>query len=129
VDGLSHGLQTGSKGPAFESSEKRAIVLIPNIVKLAGPGPVDALLHLHGFGTGYRELKPGKHDHAGILQRAVARRRSVPNAAEICSPTPNHKRLVVGVLPQGSETTGFGNVGSQSDAYLTEVFGKLIPGR
>lgn len=68
MDGLSHGLQTGSKGPAFESSEKRAIVLIPNIVKLAGPGPVDALLHLHGFGTGYRELKPGKHDHAGILQ-------------------------------------------------------------
>src|SRR5262245_17540498 len=32
VQGLSHGLQNGDTGPAFESPEGRAVALIPNII-------------------------------------------------------------------------------------------------
>ena len=34
---------------------------------------------------------------------------------------------MIAVLPQGSEKSDFGDLGSNSDAYLREVFDKLIP--
>jgi hypothetical protein len=36
-------------------------------------------------------------------------------------------RLLIAVLPQGSERSNFGALSSNSDAYLTEVFAKLVP--
>ena len=37
------------------------------------------------------------------------------------------KRFIIAVLPQGSERSDFGDLSSNSDAYLTEVFAKLVP--
>ena len=67
VEGLSRGFQKDNKGPAFESPGGKAVALIPNTVNPTAPDkennvPVDVLLHLHGYGVGYRELEPGKSE-------------------------------------------------------------------
>jgi hypothetical protein len=133
VQGLSHGLQKVDKGPAFESSEGRAVALIPNTVTPTAAEkkdnvPVDVLLHLHGYGVGYRELRPGKLDYAKVLQPGQARDVELYQMEQqLLSHVAASKRLIIAVLPQGSETSGFGDLGSNSDAYLKEVFAKLVP--
>src|SRR5262249_8003625 len=72
VQGLTHGLQKGDKGPAFESPGGRAVALIPNTITPTASDknnvPIDVLFHLHGHGVGYRELEPGKSDRPGVLK-------------------------------------------------------------
>lgn len=133
VQGLSQGPQKGDKGTAFESSEGRAIALIPNTVNPAAPDKdknvaVDVLLHLHGYGVGYRELKPGKQDYAGVLKPGELRDVALYEMEQqLLSHVKASNRLVIAVLAQGSEKSGFGKLGAGSDAYLTEVFAKLVP--
>lgn len=131
VEGLSLGLKSGDKGPAFETAGGRAVVLIPNTVKPSATGkddpvPVDVLLHFHGFGIGYRELRPGQQDFAKVLKpgeiRDVALYQMEQQLLSLSS-----RRFVIAVLPQGTERSGFGNLSSNSDAYLKEVLGKLSP--
>jgi hypothetical protein len=89
---------------------------------------VDVLLHLHGFGIGYRQLRPGKHDYTGVLQEKQLRDVELYQMEQqLLSHVHASKRLVIAVLPQGSERSAFGDLGSKSDAYLKEVFNKLIP--
>jgi hypothetical protein len=132
VQGLSHGLQKGDKGPAYESSEGRAVALIPNIVTPKTTDKdnvaVDVLLHLHGFGVGYRELKPKEHDYAGVLKPGQARDVGLYQMEQqLLSHVAASKQLLIAVLPQGSEWSGFGDLKSNSDDYLKEVFAKLVP--
>ena len=133
VEGLSHGLQKGVKGPAFESPGGKAVALIPNIVNPTPPEkekkvPVDVLLHLHGHGVGYRELEPGKSESLKVLKAGQLRDVELYQMEQqLLSHVGASKRLVITVLPQGSERSDFGDLRSNSDAYLTEVFAKLVP--
>jgi len=132
VQGLSHGLQKGDKGPAYESSEGQAVALIPNIVTPKTTDKdnvaVDVLLHLHGFGVGYRELKPGKLDYAKVLQPGQLRDVELYQMEQqLLSHVAASTRLLIAVLPQGSEWARFGDLKSNSDAYLKVVFAKLVP--
>ncbi|MCE8429805.1 MAG: hypothetical protein J5U19_15640 [Candidatus Methanoperedens sp.] len=136
VEGLKHGLQKGDKGSAFESPKGRAVALIPNMVKAVAPDPekngnvpVDVLLHLHGYGVGYRQLKkPGEHDYAGVLEAGQLRDVDLYQMEQqLLSHAAASKRLIVAVLPQGSEKSDFGDLDSKSGDYLKEVFSKLIP--
>ena len=133
VEGLSGGYQGTEKGPAFESPEGKAVALIPNIVNPMAPEKektvqVDVLLHFHGHGVGYRELKPGKSEPLKVLQPGQLRDVELYQMEQqLLSHVSASKRLLIAVLPQGSERSEFGNLSSNSGAYLTEVFAKLIP--
>jgi len=133
IQGLSHGFKGTDKGPAFESPAARAVVLIPNTVKAAAPDKdknvsVDVLLHLHGHGVGYRQLRPGKHDSPKVLKEGQMRDVDLYEMEQqLLSRVETSKQLIIAVLPQGSETSEFGDLGSNSAAYLKEAFDKLIP--
>jgi hypothetical protein len=138
IEGLGHGLQKGDKGPAIESSEKRAIALIPNTVtpKAARPDaniPVDVLIHLHGFGVGYRELRPKSAkdpgtDYGGVLKPGELRDVALYQMEQqLLSHVNSSNRLLIAVLAQGSEVSEFGDLETKSDEYLKDVFSKLIP--
>ena len=124
VQGLSHGLQKGAKGPAFESPGGKAVALIPNIVNPTAPDkekkvPVDVLLHLHGYGVGYRELESGKRDYAKVLKAGQLRDVELYQMEQqLLSTVQASKRLLIGVLPQGSERSDFGDIRSNSGSYL-----------
>jgi Domain of unknown function (DUF4157) len=133
VQGLRHGFKGTDKGPAFESPDARAVALIPNMVKPAAPDKdknvsVDVLLHLHGYGIGYRQLRPGEHDYPKVLKEGQLRDVELYEMEQqLLSRVTTSKRLIIAVLPQGSEKSDFGDLGSNSGAYLKEVFDKLIP--
>jgi hypothetical protein len=133
VQGLRHGFPGADKGPALESPDARAVVLIPNTVKPAAPDKdnnvsVDVLLHLHGYGVGYRQLRPGEHDYPKVLKEGQVRDVELYEMEQqLLSRVTTSKQLIIAVLPQGSEKSSFGDLGSKSDAYLKEVFDKLIP--
>jgi hypothetical protein len=133
VEGLGHGLKKGDKGPAYESPGGKAVALIPNTVSPISAGkkdnvPVDVLLHLHGYGVGYRELEPGKQDYAKVLQAGQLRDVELYQMEQqLLSHVNASKRLIIAVLPQGSERSDFGDLSSNSDVYLREVFAKLVP--
>jgi hypothetical protein len=133
IEDLSHGFQGPEKGAGVESPKAKAVALIPNIVKLAAPekgktAPVDVLLHLHGYGIGYRELDPKKQDYAKVLQPGQLRDVALYQMEQqLMSHVKASQRLLIAVLPQGSERSNFGDLSSKSDAYLTEVFAKLVP--
>src|SRR5215831_3129980 len=135
IEGLGIGYlpKKDEQGPAFESAKGKAVALIPNTVTAAAAEkektvPVDVLLHLHGHGVGYRELQPGKQDAPGVLQAGQLRDVELYQMEQ---QLPSHvaasKRLLIAVLPQGSEKSAFGDLSSNSDAYLKEVFAKLVP--
>ncbi len=134
LDGLTVGYQGTDKGPTYESPKGRAIVLIPNTVKPAAAGkdqpvPVDVLLHFHGYGAGYRQLQPGKRDYPGVLAEGQTRDVELYQMEQqLLSHVAASQRLIIAVLPQGSEKSGFGDLAANSGAYLTQVFGKLTPG-
>ena len=133
VDGIKpHGFQGTDKGPAFESPQGFAIVLIPNIVKPTPEKdkdvPVDVLLHFHGYGVGYRQLMPGKKDYGKTLKEGELRDVDLYQMEQqLLAHVESNKRFMIAVLPQGSESSGFGDIGSKSDEYLKNVFAKLIP--
>lgn len=133
LQGLRHSFKGTKQGPAFESPDDRAVVLIPNTVKPAVPDKdknvsVDVLLHLHGHGVGYRQLRPGKHDAPNVLKEGQLRDVELYEMEQqLLSHVTTSKQPIIAVLPQGSEKSDFGDLGSNSDAYLKEVFDKLIP--
>jgi hypothetical protein len=133
IQGLPHSFKGTKPGPAFESPDERAIVLIPNTVKPAAPDKdkkvsVDVLLHLHGHGVGYRQLRHGEHDSPKVLKEGELRDVALYEMEQqLLSHVTTNKRLVIAVLPQGSEKSDFGDLGANSDDYLNKVFEKLIP--
>jgi hypothetical protein len=132
IDGLSHGLQQKEMGTAIEAAGKRAIALIPSTVKPPSGTdkvvPIDVLVHLHGHGIGYRELKPGKSDYGGTLQPGEVRDVALYQIEQqLLAHVKSSNRLVIAILPQGSLTSGFGDLNTKGNDYLTEVFAKLVP--
>ena len=105
-----------------------AVVLIPNLLVPASPdADVDVLLHFHGFGAGYRTLEPGTRDYAGVLQPGQLRDVDLYEAEQqLLSLAKTQRKFVIAVLPQGSDHSKFGAVPERSDAYVKEVFARLI---
>jgi hypothetical protein len=130
VEGLSKGLQTSIRKSATKS---RAVALIPNTVSPPAPDKdnnvqVDVLFHLHGFGAGYRELDPKETDYAGVLMPGQLRDVELYQMEQqLLSHVKTSQRLIIAVLPQGSDRSDFGNLSANSDAYLKEVFDNLVP--
>jgi hypothetical protein len=91
-----------------ETAAKRAIVLVPDT--LNPKDPIEVLLHLHGFGIGYRQPKGGGASRDEDNDKTEAQ-------------LEGGKRNMIAVLPQGAYFSGFGNF--DSDTYLTKVFAKL----
>ncbi|HEU4625948.1 MAG TPA: hypothetical protein VFS52_14350 [Steroidobacteraceae bacterium] len=105
-----------------------AIVLIPNLL-VPHDANVDVLLHFHGFGAGYRMLEPGTRDYAGVLQPGQLRDVDLYQAEQqLLSLAKAEGKLVIAILPQGSERSKFGDVPEHSDAYVQDVFTRLIDG-
>ena len=131
VEDLTHGLKTG--GGRKSAPKGRAIALIPNTVGPSAPNKdesvsVDVLIHLHGYGAGYRELATGEQDYAQVLQPGELRDVALYEMEQqLLSHVKASKKLLIAILPQGSDVSSFGDLGANSDAYLAEVFAKLVP--
>jgi len=145
IEGLTEGLQKGVQDTAIESSEKRAIALIPNT---GAPAPaksdaktpisIDVLLHFHGHGIGYRELQTGQKDSGKILQPGEVRDVALYQMEQqLLSHIKSTNHFVIAILPQGSAKSKFGDLSAKSDDFLKAVFNKLtaylpknaVPGR
>jgi hypothetical protein len=134
LQGLKHGFtgtESGaakkSAGDSVEDAAGKAVVWMPAVFK-----PKDAtevLLHLHGFGSGYREMATGKTDYSKILKAGQTRDEDLyqlPDQLAASMKTPG--RQVIAVLPQGkSRGSGgmFGDIANDPTGYLDEVFGAL----
>ena len=108
--------------PTKESAAGVAIVLIPEGIDETQP--IEALLHLHGHGSGYRQNDDGtvrdvEVDHT--VQQLKAVTMNPPSGA---GKKPTVKRQLIAVLPQESWLSGLGS-NFDSQAYLTEVFQRL----
>ena len=132
IEGLTHGFQDKSMGTAIEAAGKRAIALIPNTVKPpAGTDkevPIDVLVHMHGHGIGYRELKSGNFDYGATLKPGEVRDVALYQMEQqLLAHIKTSNRLLIAILPQGSLASDFGDLKTKGNDYLTEVFGKLVP--
>jgi hypothetical protein len=124
--------EDASAKDTFEDSVGEAIVLIPNTVEVSN-GEVDVLLHFHGMGAGYRQLRPGHHDYGETLKQDEVRDVALYQMEQqLLTHVQSSKRPIIAVLPQGMSTPdkrgappAFGDIASNSDAYLDEVFDKL----
>jgi hypothetical protein len=131
INGLKHGLTqqdtSTDGGAAVEDTAGKAVVWMPEALK--PKDPVQVLLHLHGFGSGYRELTRDKSDYAGVLKTGETRDEDLYHLPEqLAASMKTLGRQVVAVLPQGrgSGSGGmFGNLQSNPTAYLDEVFQTL----
>ena len=112
VKGLKKGNQ--AKDPqefTDEYAAGRAIVIVPDGVDLSKE--VDVLLHFHGYwGGGYRERKTkGDQGPAGSVRDVEADR--IPQQLA------SKGRNIVGVLPQGTNKSGFGI--TDPDGYVKDA--------
>lgn len=115
------GVQDASRADTPESAEQEAIVLVPSDVG-DDDKPVEVLLHLHGYGIGYRQQGTRPKGAAGwgpgegkvrdvkidMMERQIA----------------ESGRRIVGILPQGNLTSRFGEAFPVDD-YVDQVFAKL----
>src|SRR6185312_15128024 len=105
----------------------KAVVWMPDILK--PKKPIQVLLHLHGFGSGYRELKKGKSDYAHVLKEGETRDEDLYQLPEqLAAVMKAPDRQVIAVLPQGRGAGSggmFGDLASNPTAYLDEVFKAL----
>ena len=99
-----------------EDTRGRAIALIPEGIDLAQP--VEVLLHLHGFNIGYRQRKIPGADPS--LKPGTVRD---VDTDQIEQQLQASGRPMIGVLPQGTSHSGFGDL--NADAYIAEVFRAL----
>ena len=117
VEGLGLGNQSPyATSAAAEGAKGRAIVLLPDNIDLTRP--VEVLLHLHGHNVGYRQ-RVTQSSHPSLKPGSV---RDV-DTDRIEQQLQASARPIIGVLPQGTTSSGFG--GLNSDAYVAEVFQKL----
>ncbi len=148
LQGLKHGFTDGepdssddkgqsATGSTVETAAGKAVVWLPETFKPnATDKPVEVLLHLHGYGAGYRELKSGS-DYAGTLKPGQTRDEDLYKLPDqLAASMQKGDRQVVAVLPQGRarprvntdgdiEVDMFGDIPSKPDTYLDEVFAAL----
>jgi hypothetical protein len=134
---LSAGTAPASKAPGVwripiqglrKDPKAWAVVLIPNVqVPTVSDVNVDVLLHFHGYGAGYRMLKSGETDYAGVLKPGQLRDVDLYEMEQqLLSVAQAGRKYVIAVLPQGSDHSNFGDLSSHSGEYLKEVFARLI---
>ncbi len=122
IEGLKLGNQTkAGREDTRESAAGRAVVLIPADIDPAKP--VEALLHIHGWGLGMRERGGQVADVAEhrIAQQIEAA--SYEGDAKAAGGA-KLKRQLIGVMPQGGLKSQFGS-NFNADDYLAEVFANL----
>ena len=127
VDGLSVGLDDEVRGGASksltsEAADHRAIAVLPGAMK--GTGPVDVLVHLHGYAE-----DAGSRPYAGWRQHGGGSVRDVDlDRVEQQLDAVNQPRLI-GVLPQGGEKSQFGGEGNEYalklGPYIADVLRRL----
>lgn len=128
---LPGGLQDkSSTSMAEEPADKKAIALVPASIanSTAKSLTVEVLLHLHGYGVGYRTRKtqltnkPNSTEGTPVSGGEVgtARDISLDHAAEQLEAS---GRPMIGVLPQGDLKSGFGSL--NTDNYIKMVFDAL----
>jgi hypothetical protein len=121
LDGLTKGYQKeGKHGHTAESAAGRAIVLMPQSLDVNKP--VEVLLHLHGWGVGYRlRTKPHEDNIKGLEQDTV---RDVAIDKTQAQLEASGRKQMIGVLPQGGTHSEFGDK-FNSDDYLRDLFRRL----
>jgi hypothetical protein len=118
IEGIAGGNTAKNEQAATkEAADNRAIVLIP--ASLDTSKPVEVLLHLHGYNVGYRQRKTQGKDDATLAPGTVRDVESDRIEQQIAA----SKRPIIGVLPQGTARSGFGNL--NADAYVTAVLKAL----
>ncbi|PZV00212.1 MAG: hypothetical protein DCF24_07740 [Cyanobium sp.] len=118
VEGIAGG--STSKDPqsaAREAADNRTIALLP--ASLDTMQRVDVVLHLHGHNVGYRQRATKGTDDETLGVGTVRDIESDRIEQQITA----SKRPIIGILPQGTASSGFGNL--NADAYIAEVFKKL----
>lgn len=125
LDGIPGGnADEAKRGDTAESAVDRAIVIVPAFLGKA-PKSVEVLLHLHGYGIGYRaqegKTPQGPYGWSGAGEGKV--RDEVVDRME--GQLEESGRAMVGILPQGDLKSGFG-VSFDSDAYIKAIFDKLV---
>jgi hypothetical protein len=103
-----------------------AVVLIPNLhVPTVSDVDVDVLLHFHGYGAGYRVLQPGE-----ITPKSCSRESCATSTFTRWSSSSFHSRRLGGSTSsrycRRANRSRFGDLSTQSGAYLREVFARLI---
>lgn len=123
VEGLTQGYQRPKKAVPGAPTPGEAVALIPPLAA-SDSGPVEVLVHLHGFGIGYRRQTKQLRETVGNLALSVGEERDVALDKTEAQLVASGRRMV-GVLPQGGTHS---EVGSNFDAksYAEEVFGKLV---
>ena len=102
-----------------ESSIGKAIVLIPKSLDLTKN--VQVLLHLHGWGVGYRQRTRTKEKG---METGTVRDVEIDRMEQQLEASKADKRNMIAVLPQGRYKSVFG--GFDSDDYLSKVFERLV---
>jgi hypothetical protein len=143
LQGLTHGYNdsgaddSDARGDTVEDAAGKAVVWLPETFKPNGTDkPVEVLLHMHGYGAGYRELASGS-DYADNLKPGQTRDEDLYKLPDQLSASmKDGSRQVVAVLPQGRARPEvndkneilvdmFGDIPNKPDAYLDEVFAGL----
>lgn len=121
LEGLPGNTDAAETGAAVGGAKGKAIALVPESVSLSKePAPTfEVLLHLHGYGVGYRQRKTAHHKVKG-MEAGTIRDIDLDKTGEQIEAS---GRPMVGVLPQGNLLSRFGNF--QSDTHIEAVFKKL----
>jgi hypothetical protein len=158
VEGLKFGNQSaseiaGRRGSTPESAVGKAIVLQHKNFKLDKTDtPVRVILHLHGFGAGYRQLDDpverkqklqdlidkkapkkaidagkkeikNKLDYSGILQPGQVRDVDLYRMEQQLDALQQPQTMAI--LPQGTSSSEFGDIAAKPSEYIDDVFQKL----
>ncbi|HYP39181.1 MAG TPA: hypothetical protein VEX13_02375, partial [Chloroflexia bacterium] len=126
IEGLTQGNQDAAPDPersTAEAANGRAIVLIPVALldPAKPPATVELLLHLHGWGIGWRtrsKAGPEKGMGAGTVRDEALNKIEAQLEA-------SGRGQMMAVLPQGANKSQFGEK-FNSDAYLKDVFDRLV---
>lgn len=119
LEGLNQVNQDPAKHPATtESAAGRAILIVP--ASLDGSQPIDVFLHLHGHNIGYRQRVDSNLPDAGSVRDVLV--------DQIEDQLARSGHLWVGVLPQGTLTSGFAPSSGSFDcnAFLDEVLNAAV---
>lgn len=135
LQGLKHGFQgketadkvVAAAGESVEDAAGKAVVWMLNAIK--PKESIEVLLHLHGFGSGYRELAESKTDYGGVLEKNQTRDEDLYQLPDqLAASMQTAGRQVIAVLPQGrarGSGSMFGDIASNPTGYLDEVFKAL----
>ena len=119
LEGLKQVNQQPAPDPTTtESAAGRAILIVPG--SLDATQPIEVLLHLHGFGIGFRQLAGSNVPNAGSVRDVLV--------DQIEDQIARSGRSMIAVLPQGALKSQFAPASGSfdCDAFLDEVLGAAV---